>query len=289
MNLFPKTQRPYCIYTPSYTHKSSGVRTLHLLCHALNEMGQKAYLVSGDIAFASNPHLNTPLLSAEYQNFYYKEGIDPITVYPDIVKGNPLNAKNVVRYLLAPRGAYGGDSAFPDTDQIWGALPSIAKNVLRIPVSDTSIFYPPKHEDEYDAITYVSGLIPRRKGSCFYSHKYEMHGNKLLDVTKDSIRLEGSLENIADILRKSTVCYLYEVSSILTEAALCGCPVVLVNTPYFNTIDPDCMMGQVEWSDGYPVKECDDYLPEYQKIIRNFEINLADFIVSTHRMANERD
>ena len=43
--------------------------------------------------------------------------------------------------LLAPAGAYGGDFAFPETDMIWGTLPSIAENVLRIPVSDPEIFY----------------------------------------------------------------------------------------------------------------------------------------------------
>jgi len=266
MNLFPKAQRPYYIYAPSYTHKSSGVRTLHLLCHALNEAGCVAQLVCPNNLRGSpyfvNPDLNTPVaVAGQFEN--------PIAVYPDIVRGNPLDAKNVVRYLLAPRGAYGGDREFADTDQIWGALPSVADRVLRIPVSDTSIFY--------------KDSLPK-SGSCFYSHKYEMHGNKLLDITKDSARLEGSLKNIASILRKSTVCYLYELSSIITEAALCGCPVVLVHTPYFNEIDTSCMMGDVEWSDGYQVKECSDYLPEYQKIIRDFETGLFNFIADTQRM-----
>lgn len=265
MTLFPRIKTPYYIWTPSYTHKSSGVRTLHLLCHALNEIGEKAYLVPmvGAGEFAMHPHLNTPALNHPYESFY---GDNFIGVYPDIVRGNPMNAKRVVRYLLAPRGAYGGDAEFPATDNIWGALPSIADKVLRIPVSDTSIFYNDGQE---------------RSGSCFYSHKYEMHGNQLLDITKDSTRLEGSLENLADILRKSTVCYIYEVSSILTEAALCGCPVVLVRSRYFNKIDPECMMGNVKWSDGEIVKECDNYLPEYHHSMLSFWGNLQLFIKDT--------
>lgn len=266
MSLFPRVKTPYYIYTPSYTHKSSGVRTLHLLCHALNEIGEKAYLYPDDgNKWAAHPHLNTPTVydMPQYQNFYRDNFI---AVYPDIVRGNPLNAKRVVRYLLAPRGAYGGDIEFPETDLIWGALPSIADKVLRIPVSDTSIFY----NDEQD-----------RSGSCFYSHKYEMHGNQLLDITKDSTRLEGSLEQLADTLRKSTVCYLYELSSVITEAALCGCPVELVRTPYFNKIDLGCMMGDVKWSDGEIVKECSDYLPEYEEIVCRFWGNLQLFIKET--------
>ncbi len=268
MNLFPKERKPYFICAPSYTHMSSGVRTLHLLCHALNEAGEKAYLVPDRLdGYATNPFLDTPLPLPQHQNFY---GDNPIVVYPDVTRGNPLNAKRVVRLLLAPRGAYGGDSVFAEFDQIWGALPSIAENVLRLPVSDTNIFWGSKD-------------LPRC-GSCFYSHKYDrIHGNKLPDGIV-STRLEGSLENLADILRQSEVCYLYELTSVITEAALCGCPVVLMRSPYFNTIDPSCMMGNVKWSDGEIVKECDDYLPEYMKYIADFDDQLQNFIEKTQEI-----
>lgn len=268
MTLFPKVKIPYYIYTPSYTHKSSGVRTMHLLCHALNEIGERAYLFPDNgNKWAAHPHLNTPTVydMLQYQNFY---GDNYIAVYPDIVRGNPMNAKRVVRYLMAPRGAYGGDAEFPETDNIWGGLPSIADKVLRIPVSDTSIFYNDKQE---------------RLGSCFYSHKYEMHGNKLLDHIEGT-KLEGSLEEIANTLRKSATCYLYELSSVITEAALCGCDVVLVRTPYFNKIDSSCMMGNVWWDDGEIVKQCDDYLFEYKEIESQFWGNLQSFIKNTQGM-----
>lgn len=270
MKLFPKKKIPYYIWAPPYTHTSSGVITLHLLCHALNEEGEVAYIVpSSYTGFSLNPALNTPLLPIEYQNFY---GQDFIAVYSDVIKGNPFNAKHVVRYLLAPRGAYGGDSVFPDTDQVWGCLPSIAENVLRLPVTDTSIFYPPEKS-------------AARSGSCFYSHKYEMHGNQpLLGITGSSTRLTGSPEQLADILRKSAACYLYELTASITEAALCGCPVILVRTPYFNTIDSECMMGQVVWGDGDIVKDCDNYLPEYQKFIDNFPVQLQNFIKKTREL-----
>ena len=276
MNLFPKIKTPYYIVTPSYTHTSSGVRTLHLLCHALNEMGQRAYLVPARQYepgnFTTHPHLNTPVISKELEhiNFYGNEGIDPIFVYPDIVDGNPFDARRVVRYLLAKPGGYGRVITPPAlTDQVWGALPSIAENVLRIPVSDPDIFRLPN-----------AGR--GRKGSCFYSHKYDgMAGNKLLPLTKGSTRLKGPLERVADILRASEVCYLYEMSSIITEAALCDCPVVLVRTDFFNKIDPEAMMGQVCWSDGEFVKECKDYHDEYESYLWQLPMQIQNFIEKT--------
>jgi len=273
MNLFPKETIPYCIVAPSYTHISSGVRTLHLLCHALNEMGQKAFIIADDPnGFATNPHLNTPIMGdlPQYQNFYTKSAVDPIFVYHNLIKGNPLNAKRVVRYLLAPAGSYKGETEFGENDQIWGALPTIAQDVLRLPVSDTNIFY----EDGGP-----------RHGSCFYSLKYDkITGNELLPITENSTRLVGTLHEVADILRRSEVCYVYEVTSILTEAALCGCPVVLVRTPQFETIDPACMMGYVRWDNGELVKDCGHYLPEYNNIVWAFEGQLLNFVKKTQAM-----
>ncbi len=278
LNLFPKIQTPYYIISPSYAHTSSGVRTLHLLCHALNESGEKAFLVPAKPYepgnFTCHPHLNTPVISIrnEYINFYGDNGVDPIFVYPDIVDRNPFHANKVVRYYLAPIGGYGRPVTPPKkTDQIWGALPSIAENVLRIPVSDTSIFY--KHS------SYV------RSGACFYSHKYDnIAGNKLLPITESSTRLTGTLEELAHTLRTSEVCYIYELSSVITEAALCGCPVTLIRTPFFNTIDKECMMGDVVWHDGDVVKSCDNYLPEYQKFIEGFPAQLENFIRKTQAL-----
>jgi hypothetical protein len=265
MMLFPKTTKPYYIATPSYEYRSSGVRSLHLLCHALNQVGQVASLAAIGDPFFVNHNLNTPVATA------YGQYIDPIVIYPDIVKGNDLQAKRVVRYLMAERGKYGGDKVFPETDQVWGALPSIAEDVLRIPVSDTTIFYD-------------KGL--KRKGACFYSHKYDkICGNKLLPITNNAKRLEGSLEDLAYILNESEVCYIYEVTSAMTEAALCGCPVVLVRTPFFNTIDPTCMMGNVIWDDGEVVKECKDYWLEYMWGVKDFwENQLPNFIEKTQRI-----
>ena len=271
MILFPKSKIPFLIWAPPYTHTSSGVITLHLLCHLLNEMGERAYLVPNNYSgFAINPELNTPVIPIYHQNFYENNFI---AVYSDVIRGNPFSAKHVVRYLLAPRGAYGGDAVFADKDQVWGALPSLAENVLRIPVCDTNIF----NQDFYTSRP--------RSGTCFYSRKYEMHGNQPLhELTNNSTRLTGSPEQMADILRKSTVCYLYEMTGVITEAALCGCPVVLIRTPYFNKIDPEAMMGKVCWSDGELVKECADYLPEYQKFIDDVPNQIQNFIQKTKDM-----
>lgn len=218
---------PYLIYAPRYTHTSSGVRALHSLCDKLRDAGQKAELfIMGE---------GTPYSPDEV-----------IAVYPDIVRGNPLATKKVVRWLLAPAGRYGGDAVFPKTDKVWSYTTPIARgignnNVMCLPTFDREIFYD-------------SGRP--REGDCFYAHKYDkIHGNTLLPVTDLAEGLRGLPAQIADTLRKSTMCYVYEMSEIIVLAGLCGCPVTLVRTPYFNEIPPDIDFdySHVKWSDGEQV------------------------------------
>lgn len=235
MNLFPKVTTPYYVASPPWTHKSSGVRTLHLLVHALNESGQKAYLIplQGG-SYNRNPNLNTPLLDADYENFYNHAEIQPIAVYPDIVIGNPYSCKKVVRYLLAePRDEVAKE--FAPTDKIYHYRSDMGSPTMCLPTFDQSIFYPP-----YAVYPNGDGVTARlhvRQGTCFYSCKYEAFGNKLLPITENSVRLEGTHEQIADILRNAEKCYVYEHSEIAVLAKMCGCPVEEVKTDYWQGTD----------------------------------------------------
>lgn len=276
--MIPKQTSPYYIYAPCYTDKSSGVRALHLLAHSLNERGQKAFILplSGHTV---NPYLNTPFLTGGVENYYKDSGIEPILVYPDIVQGNPHRSKKVVRYLLAPPGEFGGQSSFGRIDKVysfskWTADQVGNSSILRVPVVDTNIFHSP-----------ADGSL--RSGSCFYSHKYDkIHGNALLDITAGAARLEGSLNDIACILRQSEVCYLYEISEVMVEAQLCGCPVVFVRTPYFNETkwSEGCPMQGVRWNDEERTLYqywASDVAAQYNEEEGQFQKQLSAFIEDT--------
>jgi hypothetical protein len=285
MSNIPPHTHPYYIITPSYDYASSGVRALHLLCHDLNKHGLKAYLfplTQGE--FIVNPFLDTPQLPHTHDLFYQRSDIEPIYIYPDIIRGNPLNGTRVVRWLLAEAGKYGGDATFPKTDMIFGYTKPIAHaagtdRVLCLPTFDTNIFY--QREE-------------RREGSCFYSHKFDrIHGNALPDIVKDSTRLEGPPKKLADILRKSEVCYVLEMSEIIINAQLCRCKVVLVKTPYFNHVPSniDFPYWDVAWDDGERVQAqpgniwAKDYKASFQDgmelLNREYIHQFAQFIKDT--------
>jgi hypothetical protein len=228
--LFPSPGAPYFIVSPPYTEKSAGVKVLHMLCHALNVSGRRAYILTlntspqgGEIYCAD---FITPPLTREAEQHYLSRAIDPIYVYPDIIRGNPFNARRVVRWLLAPAGLYGGDSVFPAGDSVWGYSTRIARaagtsRILTCPASDPEVFAP------------LPGA--ERRGSCFYSHKHRMHGGTRTGDVKDSVEITRQMPRpeVIRLLQRSELFYAYEDTFLIMEAVLCGCPAVLLPNEHF--------------------------------------------------------
>ena len=106
-------KHPYIIVAPSYDHKSAGIRALYNLKNYLFYRGYEVEITQRGTA----PN-------------------NAIVIYPEIVIGNPLNAKTVVRYLLCFPGAIGGDGKFADTDLLftYSSVYSPGSPVLTIPV-----------------------------------------------------------------------------------------------------------------------------------------------------------
>jgi hypothetical protein len=205
------------VVSPPFTEKSAGVKVPHMLCHALNVSGQRANMIvmntppQGGETHCSQ--FGAPALTPEAKQYYATQGIDPIVVYPDIISGNPLSAKRVVRWLLAPAGAYGGDKAFPSTDSIWCYSTRIARaagspNVLTCPASDPAVFLP------------LPGA--ERKGTSFYSHKHRLLGARLTDHASHSTETTRQMPRaeVIRLLQQSELFFAYEDTFLIMEAVL---------------------------------------------------------------------
>jgi len=218
---------PFYIYAPDFSQQSAGIRALHYLCHALNEMGREAYLVGTDI---ESETLRTPLLRGSDIIRHVKSGLMPIMIYPEVVRGNPLRMPFVVRWWLNKPGYVGGDENL-SADELFftyskGFVPEdMDVDLLNIPLIDKSLFH--NENNPHDK---------QRSGACFYAHKFLAKGGELTEHAKDATSLcqdvSLSHEQIADILRRSEVLYCYEPTSMIGEALLCGCPVVMVDSEF---------------------------------------------------------
>lgn len=84
----------FIIYGPQYRNSSAGIRVLHRLAALLNERGYSTVC----------NREQTPVSP------------DTIVIYPEIIRGNPLNARRVVRYILNVPGRFGGPLSYPASD-----------------------------------------------------------------------------------------------------------------------------------------------------------------------------
>lgn len=227
ISFFESAHSPYYIYGLDFSQKSAGIRALHYLCHALNELGYEAYITCEITA----PSLRTPRLTKRIQRRHEEAGRIPIAVYPEIISGNPLNAAIVVRWLLNQPGHLAGDRYFEDGDLIFTYSaaflpPELKGGVLHLPTIDTSIFNNKDNAND-----------SKRDLVCYYAKKYLAKGGQLTRHVQGATSLGQEVQlshrEIAAILRRSRLLYIYEPTALMNEALLCGCPVCVISTDYW--------------------------------------------------------
>jgi len=241
-----KGQPRFLIVTPSFTHRSAGVRALFRLCHHLNCIGYP----SAVIPMPGNSINNY----SPWYVFGYKEEIDDaVVIYPEIISGNPYKAKNVVRWVLNDPGLLGGDKYYTDNEIVFvydpqkinvvnAAIktPIGLERVLWVGVVDPSIIYPDsKVEKDFDCSFCNKGYAL----SIQFPLDPSLGVKRLEDITPDAVSL-------GNVLRKTRTLYSYDhYSNILREAAICGCDVRVINSKgvWHDPEHCDCKLNTVWW------------------------------------------
>ncbi|WP_175923745.1 glycosyltransferase family protein [Burkholderia latens] len=289
--IFAPLGHPYYVSAPPYLQTSGGVRAMHYLCHALNLLGCEAYINTADV----HPQLRTPLLTQQIAHAHAAAGRRPIAVYPEIVEGNPFNARCVARYLLAEPGRINGKPIeLAPTDLVFTFGPSIVPDgwhadLLRIPLVDTRIF----HCDGVDDAT--------RRGTAVFLNRHLRRGGSLHPATADSVEISGrvaprSAHELAELFRRVECLYLYEWSTAVFEALMCGCPVVcILNDASMPNAERWVMSGKgIAWGlDPHEIAHAKATVHEARDVYREEEAvfwrQLRHFVATTQARANEPD
>lgn len=225
----------YIVYAPPYDANNGGAIFLHRLVDVLRRSGERAFLWpmaplqrqgirnrlrklvrSDDFTVASE--MNTPVATRG------DLGQDSIVVYPEIVSGNPLRAKNVVRWLLYKPGAlqgpikYGADemfftaSPFADDIGLTGGAQSLFLWSINSSYCDLG-----KHN---------------RSGSCYMMRKG--HERPIVHDLEASRRVDGlSHGELALIFNECETFYCYDDATMYSHyAAICGCLSIVIPWRY---------------------------------------------------------
>jgi len=153
-----------------------------------------------------------------------------IVLYPEIVYGNPLKAKNVVRWLLyfnrypQEKSAYNKNDLFICFREIFNdyALNPSARKV--------KINY-------FDNDLYKQTNFSKRTGNCYFIRKGR--NRKDLPSNFDGPILDNlSEEEKVKILNECEFCYSYDTQTFYSSiAAICGCKSIVVPEPGKNKND----------------------------------------------------
>ena len=239
--------KKFIVFSQSYDERSGGPVVLHKLCSILNDQGCEAYLYpffkSFELSkesywpaffglmksvikkiffkYRTNSVLNTPLYKGRKQNF----GDEWIVIYPEIVFGNPLGAKNVVRWFLHQPGFHTGKVYYGKNELYYKFNSAILDFTYQ--GSKTSevelkvIHYPLEHYNK-------NGVAQNRKGSAYCLRKGK---NKVIQHDlEDSILIDGmSHEDVANIFKRVKVFISYDTYTAYSIfATLCGCDSVVI-------------------------------------------------------------
>ena len=221
----PKKLR-YIIYSLNYSDDCGGCICLHKLCHELNMLGEEAYVFPAENVdnFITNKKYKTPIFKGDIEQ-------DCVVVYPEIISGNPLKAKNVVRWLLNTPGKFTGVVNYGSFDE--ELFFYYAKNFA----GEYKSFFNSveKHESrklftldiKWDVYKNKGIPLEKRRLKCHMFRKYE---NQPFVHDKDSICIDNlPHEKVAKIFNKSKIFISYDLYSFYSVyAALCGCISIVV-------------------------------------------------------------
>ncbi|MEN9807778.1 MAG: hypothetical protein RL756_2298 [Pseudomonadota bacterium] len=229
------SQPNYLVYAGSYNENNGGALYMHNLVHTLNSLGEKAFLWPARYPlrhpsfrnwfrrewnfftkpYFVNPELDTPVASRDDLNNA------SVVIYPEIILGNPLRARNVVRWLLynpklhthyrfGPDEMFFRVGEFCDVPELTGGAPDLFMwTVNRV--------YRNEHR-------------PDRKGVCYMLRKGKNKPRIPETEVESAIQVDGlSHAELNEVFNRCDTFYSYDEATMYSQyAALCGCLSVVV-------------------------------------------------------------
>lgn len=233
----------FIIYTPVYRDNSGGIIVLHKLASVLRSMGYSAKIWPQPkpslhelrkrngwkklkrwikLRFWSNTTQKELKSPYKLEIAHNKDIRNSIIVYPEIISGNPLGAKRVVRWLLNKPGLISGKIDFGDDDLFF---------YYNEHFNDWSINPNKEHHlnvSEPMIGTYVEKNHGERKGQCYMVRKGR--DRPLIYHDDGALKVDGlTHEELAEIFNQYKYFICYDLYTMYCRyAAMCGCiPVVM--------------------------------------------------------------
>ena len=235
------------IFAPRYQENTGGSIVLHKLCSILNQIGYESFLhpyfesyvlhksnykksalsfIDRRIrsllkGYKTNPAFETPVIYST-KEINWDEWV---VVYPEIVMGNPLGARNIVRWLLHNPGFH-TDTVFYGGGELYFKFNS--------GISDFNYYGSTTSNSHLKVIHYplefynTENLSSERSGTAYLLYKGK--GKAIQHNLEDSILIDGkSHKEVSEIFKKVKTFISYDTMTAYSIfAVLCGCESIVI-------------------------------------------------------------
>ena len=285
-----QTRRPrFLIVSPP--QQNGGPIVLHLLCRMLDNLGYESRvfllnniprsrmeLLQSNLPFynknakQSLHSQNGPVKGCLLTNWPYVDD-DTIVVYPEIIFGNPLAAKHVVRWFLGPYSYKGVfiDSKPYDDDDLYICYREIFNNYQLNPTGRQVQL------QHFNYELYKRWNYGHREGSCFIIRK-GINRSDLPSTVPGPILDNLSDEEKVEIMNQCKYCYSYDTQTFYSiVAAICGCISIVVPEPGKNRDDYLCA-DEKGWGIAYGTSQkelnfAQSTMNELKQYIKSFNVH----------------
>ena len=259
----------FLIYSFDYDWKSGGNQVLHDLGKILSE-DYPTYLFSNKTLFDSKGICVNIDKAKEIAAFS-----DVITIYPEVISGNPLNATNVVRYVLYYPGWHAGDKEYSNNELVVTYNYEYVKNTKYDKSFVLTVINPKLN------IMKNNGKKRNKIGLLVRKCKYADYKFKALEQYKHLfkfpvISIDDEIIKCADLRQLSKI---YNSLSLFisfdphtyhsTMAALCGCQSVVIPS---QDISSDEFYNVQKYGIAYGLENIDFAKLTYSKMIDDLKV-----------------
>ena len=249
--------KKFLVFSPSYDETNGGAIVLHKLCSILNDLGYdaclypyyetyelnkknclksiqkslKSFLFPWRKKYKTNPEFNTPV----YKKVNKSSWQEWVVIYPEIVFGNPLGAKNVVRWFLHQPGFHSGTIYYGKNELYFKFNTAIHDFSFQGSVTSTNNLKVIHYPLEY----YNTENLPKiRKGVACSLRKRK--NKPLQHETENSILIDGKThKEVAEIFKNVKTFISYDsYTAYSVFAVLCGCDSIVI---------PEDGVSEEEW------------------------------------------
>lgn len=222
----------YIVSAPPFNENNGGAIFQHVLVDTLNRLGEDAYVWSQPPIYKKSkrtrlknlikpepytlsPELNTPVFTGK------RAPSDAVVVYPEVIRGNPLQARNVARWLLYKPGEihpyeFGDNELFFHCGEMFDA-PEITGGAHELVMYRRNRVY--KNENR-----------PERKGVAYVVRKGFDKPRLPETEAPDAILVDGkSHAECNEIFNQVDTFISYDEATMYSQfAAICGCDSIIV-------------------------------------------------------------